>query len=185
LVLDLPDHDLLMEKPGTVTYEGGNIGKFMGTVLLNPWFWEMPLEVKLETRRGTVPDSPQPRLAARLRLAGGPRQFTHADEVWMSTTMNQMAVQNRTMGYTPAFDEHMFIPLPFADYKSIREIRAWVNGIPASVEKMDYLFTPPFGKHFEHGTRDFLYYLDGSKNNLHTNFWDQTPNRIVVWVRWK
>lgn len=59
-----------------------------------------------------------------------------------------------------------------------------MNGIPAEVEKMDYLFTPPLGRYFEHGSRDFLYYLDGSENKLKCNFWDATPNTITLWVEW-
>jgi hypothetical protein len=182
-ILTTPNHDLLMEHPCPIQFEGGNVGKFMGTVLCNPWFWDMPLEVRWETAPGSPPDSepvrPEPEPAP-----SGPRQFEETSEYWLSTTLNLMAVQRRTFGYTPPFNEHMFIPLPFADYKRIEEIRAWINGIPAPVERMDYLLTPPFFEHFEHGTRDFMFYLDGSRDNLHENIWNSDPNGVVVWVRW-
>ena len=185
-IRDCSQPDKLMTDPASLKYEGGNIGKFMGTVLYNPWFWEMPLEVKLEVAEGIVSGETTSNTSLPDTTPKGPGDFPECSEYWLSTTLDKMAVQQRGMGYTPYFNEHMFIPLPFADYKNIEEIKAWINGIPALVEKMDYLMTPPFMTDFEHGTRDFLYYLDGSKNNLKTNWWDNpSNNRISLWVRWK
>jgi len=185
-ILNCADHDKLMTDPGSITYEGKNIGKFMGTMMYHPWYWDMPLEVQVEIATGECPDDDsQPERFPAVEPANGPREFEAADEYWLSTNLNQMAVQNRLMGYTPYFNEHMLIPLPFADYENIEQIKAWVNGIPALVEKMDYLMVPPSAQYYEHGTHKFLFYLDGSKNNLKVNFWDTTPNSITIWVNWK
>ncbi len=183
-ILKAPDPDKLISEPASLSYEGANIGKFMGTMLYHPWYWNMPLEVRLEKRPGNCPEDTAPTSPEEQQVKE-PSQFPECAAYWLSTNLNLMAVQNRCMGYTPYFDQHMFIPLPFADYKNIEAIQAWVNGIPAQIEKMDYLFTPPFGQYFEHGSHDFMYYLDGSKNNLKNNFWDATPNNITVWVKWK
>jgi hypothetical protein len=55
---------------------------------------------------------------------------------WLQTSFYLPFVNSR--GAEPAFDEHPFLVLPLIRHKRVKEIRAWINGIPLSVQLYAY-----------------------------------------------
>ena len=51
-------------------------------------------------------------------------------------------------GFEPAFDEHPRLVLPLLRHKEVKEIKAWINGIPLPVERYAYPRNRKLGCHY-------------------------------------
>jgi hypothetical protein len=65
---------------------------------------------------------------------------------WLQTTFYLPFIN--MMGAEPAFDEHPRLVLPMLRYKQVKEIKAWINGIPLPVERYAYPRNPQLACHY-------------------------------------
>jgi hypothetical protein len=99
-----------------------------------------------------------------------------------ATQFTLPAVANTLFEAPLNYAEHYYIILPFVDYKSIDELKVWINGEPAQVDTMGYVRSEHGQPAILHPTKyKFCYYVDGSKWGLA----EGQANQIVMFVKWK
>jgi hypothetical protein len=117
------------------TSYAGPLSNFLGAYIDNAFSEDQDVSIDFRARGETLPDVPIASVLKPQPASAAPAQGD-AREWWLRTEFNLPFMY--TIGAEPAFDEHTVLVLPMRDASRVRELRAWVNGVPLEVRRYAY-----------------------------------------------